>query len=354
MLLCIGVAFIGPARLARAQDEGTDPAADEDPDEAEYWRLVDEAIAHSSAARFHEALALFLRAHALRPSARTLRGIGLMRFELGDYAQAIPVLTQALDDPRRPLDEEARAEVRERRDRAMGFVAQVELVVRPEDATVSVDGRPLVREGGVALFNPGRHHVSIEREGHRAQELVWVFDGGERRRVEVALTPVGSATPDTVAAPAVPPGIPVAVRTEHEGLWLHVEPFGEDGVAGEARMLLAPSDERLPAGRYRLGVVRGLSTAIDVGPLELREPVQVDLSYDDRDGLRIAGWVTFAGSILVPTILWILTGPVDGVAADTLGVMGVLILLVSFPTSMVLVGFNDGASVRIGPPTGPR
>ena len=63
--------------------------------ESEYQRLVRQAIAEYAEHNFAEARALFARAHALEPNARTLRGLGMTAFELRSYAEVYRVLTAA-------------------------------------------------------------------------------------------------------------------------------------------------------------------------------------------------------------------------------------------------------------------
>lgn len=350
-LAAVEILGVAAPRVVTAQDE--EEAREEDaadPDEAAYWALIDEAIAHSTAARYQEALALFQRAHDLRPSARTLRGIGLMRFQLADYAGAIDALRRAMDDARRPLDEAARAEAQATLERALGFVARVELVVSPEAASVTDDGRALVVHEGLALLNPGRHQVTAEAEGYQPRTLSWVLEGGERRRIEIALDPVAQAAP-TPEPPPAREGVRLAVRSEGADLRLRVSP---EDAPDAASFHVAPSEAALPAGRYQLAVIRGLDEPSDVGPLDLADPVTVTMTHESREDLRIAGWITFAASLVVPSIFWALTGPVDGIASDALGVIGVLLMAVTFPTSMVLVGFNDALGVRVGPLESPR
>ncbi len=350
-LAAVEILGIAAPRVVTAQDEAEAREEDAgDPEDAAYWALIDEAIAHSSAARYQEALALFQRAHDLRPSARTLRGIGLMRFQLADYTGAIDALRQAAVDARRPLDEAGRAEVQATLERALGFVARIELVLSPEAATVTDDGRSLVAHEGAALFNPGRHQVTVEHEGYQPRTLTWVFEGGERRRIEVALDPVAAPRPPE-PPPATEGGVRLVVRSEGEDLRLRVAPAESPD---EPSFFVAPSEASLPAGRYQLAVVRGLEEPSDVGPLDLRDPVTITMTHERREDLRIAGWITFAASLVVPSIFWALTGPVDGIASDALGVIGGLLVAGTFPTSMVLVGFNDALDVRVGPPESPR
>jgi hypothetical protein len=57
-----------------------------------------------------EARALFLRAHQLQLSARTLRGLGLVEFDLRQYAEATHFLSLALEDKWVPLTEQLKRE----------------------------------------------------------------------------------------------------------------------------------------------------------------------------------------------------------------------------------------------------
>src|SRR5262245_12806154 len=54
-----------------------------------YEQLITRALTEFDARNFAEARALFLQAHALRPTARTLRGIGVTEFELRNYVDSV-------------------------------------------------------------------------------------------------------------------------------------------------------------------------------------------------------------------------------------------------------------------------
>jgi hypothetical protein len=66
------------------------------PPVAGYRDLVAEATREFSAGNFAEARTLFEQAHAAKPSARTLRGLGLTAYELRRYVQAVSELEAAL------------------------------------------------------------------------------------------------------------------------------------------------------------------------------------------------------------------------------------------------------------------
>ena len=95
-IACLAVCFVAQAQ---AQSKA---------EPAEYRALVSEALAEFDAGHFEEARALFLHAHALNPSARTLRGLGLASFELRAYRATIEYLEQALASQLNPLEEALR------------------------------------------------------------------------------------------------------------------------------------------------------------------------------------------------------------------------------------------------------
>jgi hypothetical protein len=104
MLAALCLAFSGTssaARVAHAQEQPS--ATSERVDPAGYAALIDEALAEHQALNFEEARTLFAKAHAIFPNARTLRGMGMMEFELRDYAAGAEQLEQALASQVRPL-----------------------------------------------------------------------------------------------------------------------------------------------------------------------------------------------------------------------------------------------------------
>lgn len=159
--------------------------------EAEYQRVIGEAVAEFDAHRFEEARALFRRAHALSPSARTFRGIGLTSFELRDYPASFRALTAALADTRRPLTEAQRSEVQELLQRTERFIGLYTIVLAPAGATLEVDGRPAVLEAdGRLVLVLGTHTLTARLEGHTTQTRSLEVSGGEHEEARFELAPV--------------------------------------------------------------------------------------------------------------------------------------------------------------------
>lgn len=79
--------------------------------DAGYVEAARRAVAAFNRGDYAGAHVAFEQAHAITPSARTLRGLGLASFELGRFEDAARELTAASGDPRHPLTDEQHREV---------------------------------------------------------------------------------------------------------------------------------------------------------------------------------------------------------------------------------------------------
>jgi len=173
-----------------AQAVATARAQDQPYDEAEYQRLIGQALDEFGRGNWDEAEGLFAQAHRIHPNARTLRGLGVSAFEARRYVRAIEHLQAALSSSVNPLSDEQRAEVQRALERAESYVATVEITVDPAAADVRVNGEVL--EPGrvrVARVDPGLVQVqaSASRFASSARELR--VAAGERTRLSLQLVP---------------------------------------------------------------------------------------------------------------------------------------------------------------------
>lgn len=165
------------------------------PDPAGYRELVDEGLREFDASNFDEARSLFLRAHALSPSARTHRALGLVEFELRQYAGSILHLKAALESKVKPLNEDQRSEVQRILARAYGFVCRLRVDVRPNAAEISLDGVPLDRPRAERLMLAlGKHSLEVTAPGFKTEKRELAVDGGEERTLSFVLSPVESGS----------------------------------------------------------------------------------------------------------------------------------------------------------------
>src|SRR5262249_7114724 len=148
--------------------------------------LVDQALSESAAGRWEEARAAFRKAHALYPNARTLRGIGMVSYEIRDYVDAVRELELALAQPRRALDDTQRREASALIEQARALIARYTTAGLSAATSIAIDGRPAQLEAnGVILLAIGEHRIQI-RDGARSGESRVTVRGGESGALPVA------------------------------------------------------------------------------------------------------------------------------------------------------------------------
>lgn len=215
------VALVAASLLGAAPALAAEGAAAE----AEYRRAIDEAIAAFDGSDFARARAAFERAHALSPSARTYRGIGITAFRQGDFLAASSALRSALEDQRKPLTAEQRAEATDLQTKAAERLGHVTIRVSPGTATVRLDGR-VVEAGREIEVTTGKHVFRGDRAGYLPVERERDVDAGAP--ITVALTlGVRAAAPSAQRdlAPAHPTPAPDkgVEPSKHSGrLWTWV------------------------------------------------------------------------------------------------------------------------------------
>jgi hypothetical protein len=186
-------------------------APPERPAPAGYDRLIEQALTESASGRWAEARVLFRRAHELFPNARTLRGIGMVAYELGDYPDAIRNLRQSLGATERALTEEQREQATTLLTEALTYVGSYDLANVPEGAAILVDGLPAEPESdGTLLLRIGPHEVVVTNDQHR-WEGRWSVVGGENAPIPMVfdLPPVEETrAPPPVIVPTSPDPAP--------------------------------------------------------------------------------------------------------------------------------------------------
>ena len=262
---------------------------------SDYEDAIDQAVAEFQAGHWHEARTLFERAHALAPSARTLRGLGIVAFELRHYARSARLLQQALEDTRQPLTQALQAQTRELVQRAIGFVGRYRIALQPPDAMLSVDGaKAQLEPDGSLWLDPGEHTLRARAPGHR--EAVQELDvrGGEQLELTLALEPLRQP-PAAQGSPALqePASKPPAPAPQ----------------AGQSQSSLLPSILALSVGGLGLGtfaVLGGLAMAEDADLEQSCSPSCTDDRISQFRGLILAADIGLAVGLagaLVGTVL---------------------------------------------------
>jgi hypothetical protein len=175
-----------------------------------YVQVIQSAVVEFDAGNWAEARTLFEQAHTLRPSARTLRGMGMTSFEMKEYVRAEKELNASLVDLRSPLAEAQRHEVLALLLRLERYIGKLIVHTRPAGAnpTITLDGSRVETEMKVDL---GRHELSVQAPGYRPVNRDVSIEGGKTQSLELTLTPLDldarSAQEAALGAPAeVAPG----------------------------------------------------------------------------------------------------------------------------------------------------
>lgn len=156
-----------------------------------YQRLMSLGLEEYDRGHWAEARALFLRGHALAPSARTLRALGMTAFNLRRYPDAVRELQQALDDPRRPLTRALRDSTQELLDRADTFVGRYYVRVDPAHAQLRVDGLITALEADGALpLAVGEHVLELQAPGYAPLRHPLLVDGSDGNALRLTLWPL--------------------------------------------------------------------------------------------------------------------------------------------------------------------
>jgi hypothetical protein len=202
---CAAVACGGAAR-ARAQAAAPASSQQAASSEAQYTELIRGALGEMSAQRYPEARALFMKAHALQPSARTERGLGLVEFEMRHYTLAAAHFRAALASNVRPLEAAMRGEVEQALARAESYTGSLQLSLTPASGVLELDGQPVSPESDGSLrLDLGEHELQYSAAGYQPQLQKLSIAGGEHAQLAFVLLPLTQPGPSgAVRADAAP------------------------------------------------------------------------------------------------------------------------------------------------------
>ena len=168
-----------------------------------YQEAIARALQEFNLGHWTEAKVFFMQAHVLKPSARTLRGMGLASYESRNYVEALDYLQQALASVVQPLTPDMRSAAVRLIDQSKQFVMRVEVDLEPAAAELLVDGKPVrVAADGTILLDPGEHELTVLASGFDPLRRRVNTEGGSQTRLHFVLTPRPTA-PVTVVQPAL-------------------------------------------------------------------------------------------------------------------------------------------------------
>jgi hypothetical protein len=161
------------------------------------------AIHAYEAGQLDDARALFEQLHAQSPTARTLRGLGVIAFRQGRFVEAISLLEASLSSPLKPLTPELKRAVELVLADARRQVGRVDLVGCAPQARVQIDGAEGTRDAqGRFLIRPGAHMLLITRAGYLERRHEIAIQAGGELSLDATQTPL-----QEIELPAIPPAV---------------------------------------------------------------------------------------------------------------------------------------------------
>jgi len=200
-----------------------------------YKMLVEEAVMEFGEGRYAEARALFGQAHAIKPNARTLRGLGMTAFELRNYTVALRMLQDSLASRVNPLTPKQQEHAQGLISRSQVFVGTFKITM-PAGAKIKVDGHDAeLSSDNSLMLDTGKHSVvAVFASGAREERSVDV-KGNEQGALEFGAS--GAA-----AAPAVVPPPEQVAEQAQEGQPAEEQPAEEAAAddGGEDELDIVP------------------------------------------------------------------------------------------------------------------
>jgi hypothetical protein len=300
-------ALIVMARVTLAQaPQPAESAADAQTDDASSEpreQTLRAALAAYERSDLELARTLFEAVHAENPSARTLRGLGIVAYRQGRFADAVALLERSLASDIRPLTAEMQTSVQVLRDDASLRVGRLALVVAPASAQVQVDGQPGVQGlNGEFLLAPGNHTLEASAPHYASTRLVVSTKEAESQRMELELVPMpepSAALPpvadSALVAKTFGPAQKAPLLTKRPGnarsRRLRHTAYALLGVAGAG---LVTASVATALGAHRVNRIEDFCRDQDGGQCE-RQQV---LDKQDRNNLKLLSALSIGGFVL--------------------------------------------------------
>jgi tetratricopeptide (TPR) repeat protein len=209
---------------------------------AAYTKHVSEGLSEFELSHFEEAREQFKQAHALYPNARTLRGLGMVEFELRHYSASVDLLQQALASSVKPLADKLRSDTEALLERARSYIGEVRLVIEPASTSITVDGVSAADAGSEPLvLDVGDHVIELRATGYLAQTHRVQVEGGAEQTLRVKLAAFSAEVAEAEARPDREPTKPVPLRRRW-WLWTTIGVVVAGGAVAAAVLLTRDPD----------------------------------------------------------------------------------------------------------------
>lgn len=183
--MCLfGWSLLGTLGGVRAQAALLLPAP-----ESEYDVALEKALEAHARGDHETARSHMERAHQLEPSARTLRGLGIVALAQERMREAAEYLEAALVSDLKPLSGELRASVEELLKGAYEKLTRIELIVERGSRVRVDDAAPVYSAPDTLLLPPGSHRFEITDARGAVYTFSDVAKPGEKRTLRVVSAP---------------------------------------------------------------------------------------------------------------------------------------------------------------------
>jgi hypothetical protein len=172
-----------------------------------YADAIDQALTELEAANYPESREEFQRAHAIYPNARTLRGLGMVEFELRNYTRSVQYLEAALTSKEKVLDAKLRAETQALLERAQRYIGTVVIELEPSSATLTVDGIAADVTQGSVRVDVGQHTLEAQAPGRATERRIVQVERGAHLDVKMSLADLSAVSTSRVAAQKAEPSV---------------------------------------------------------------------------------------------------------------------------------------------------
>lgn len=164
------------------------PTFAQEPAPSEYEIVLAQSLEAHARGDYEAARVAMERAHAIEPSARTLRGLGIVAFAQGKHLSAIRYLDGSLASEVKPLPSDLRASVQELLTNAWAQVGRYEVVIDPASGDFLIDGaEPDFYAPSVVVLVPGPHVVTARAPARAPYELKLEARAGARETLHLVL-----------------------------------------------------------------------------------------------------------------------------------------------------------------------
>lgn len=207
-MFTVAMSSLAQADAVTASDSGQKP---------EYEAVLAQALAFHAQGDYASARISMEQAHALEPSARTLRGLGIVAFAQGQHLAALRFLDGALVSEVKALPAELRTSVEQLCEQIWQQVARYEILLEPVNGELSIDGAaPDFYAPRVVVLEPGSRTIAARAEGRADFTMQLDAKAGARETLRIVLgaTPAPIVVEKLVPSQAVLAPGPTAVQRD--------------------------------------------------------------------------------------------------------------------------------------------